>query len=67
MLKRTLVLSLFLASLVASIYADDKFITQVVLMTYNATKAQCDDNPNGTIICHTEKNFKKRENQGYTC
>lgn len=56
MLKRTLVLSLFLASLVASIHADDKFITHVTLTTYNATKAQCDNNPNetanGTIICH---------------
>ena len=52
MLKRTLVLSLFLASLAASIHADDKFITQVALMTYNVTKAQCDNNPNGTIICH---------------
>ena len=56
MLKRTLVLSLFLFSLVASIHADDKFITQVALMTYNVTKAQCDNNPNktanGTIIDH---------------
>ena len=56
MLKRTLVLSLFLASLVASIHADDKFITHVTLTTYNATKAQCDNNPNktanGTIIDH---------------
>ena len=56
MLKRTLVLSLFLASLVTSIYADDKFITHVTLTTYNETKAQCDNNPNetanGTIICH---------------
>ena len=54
MLKRALVLSLFLASLVASIHADDKFITRVTLTTYNATKAQCDNNPNktanGTII-----------------
>ena len=56
MLKRTLVLSLFLAFLVASIHADDKFITHVTLTTYNATKAQCDNNPNktanGTIIDH---------------
>ena len=56
MLKRTLVLSLFLASLVASIHADDKFSTHVTLTTYNATKAQCDNNPNktanGTIIDH---------------
>ena len=56
MLKRTLVLSLFLASLAASIHADDKFITHVTLTTYNATKAQCDNNPNktanGTIIDH---------------
>lgn len=56
MLKRTLVLSLFLSSLVASIYADGKFITHVTLTTYNATKAQCDNNPNktanGTIIDH---------------
>ena len=56
MLKRTLVLSLFLASLVASIHADGKFITHVTLTTYNATKAQCDNNPNktanGTIIDH---------------
>ena len=56
MLKRTLVLSLFLTSLAASIHADDKFITHVTLTTYNATKAQCDNNPNetanGTIICH---------------
>ena len=56
MLKRTLVLSLFLASLVASIHADDKFTTHVTLTTYNATKAQCDNNPNetanGTIIDH---------------
>lgn len=56
MLKRTLVLSLFLASLVASIHADGKFITQVALMAYNATKAQCNNNPNktanGTIIGH---------------
>lgn len=56
MLKRTLVLSLFLASLVASIHADDKFITHVTLTTYNVTKAQCDNNPNktanGTIIDH---------------
>lgn len=56
MLKRILVLSLFLASLVASIHADDKFITHVTLTTYNATKAQCDNNPNktanGTIIDH---------------
>ena len=56
MLKRTLVLSLFLASLAASIYADGKFITHVTLTTYNATKAQCGNNPNktanGTIIDH---------------
>ena len=56
MLKRTLVLSLFISSLAASIYADDKFITQVALMSYNVTKAQCDNNPNktanGTIIDH---------------
>ena len=56
MLKRILVLSLFLSSLAASIYADDKFITHVTLTTYNATKAQCDNNPNktanGTIIDH---------------
>ena len=56
MLKRTLVLSLFLASLAASIHADDKFITHVTLTTYNATKAQCDNSPNktanGTIIDH---------------
>ena len=56
MLKRTLVLSLFLASLVASIHADGKFITHVTLTTYNATKAQCNNNPNktanGTIIDH---------------
>ena len=56
MLKRTLVLSLFLASLAASIHADDKFITHVTLTTYNATKSQCDNNPNktanGTIIDH---------------
>lgn len=55
-MKRILVLSLFLASLVASIHADDKFITHVSLTTYNATKAQCDSNPNetanGTIIDH---------------
>ena len=61
MLKRTLVLSLFLASLVASIHADDNFITHVTLTTYNATKAQCDNNPNktanGTIIDH--KKFKQ--------
>ena len=54
MLKRTLVLSLFLASLVASIHADDKFITHVTLTTYNTTEAQCDNSPNktanGTII-----------------
>ena len=54
MLKRALVLSLFLASLAASIHADDKFITHVTLTTYNATKSQCDNNPNktanGTII-----------------
>ena len=54
MLKRTLVLSLFLASLAASIHADDKFITHVTLTTYNATKVQCDNSPNktanGTII-----------------
>ena len=54
MLKRILVLSLFLASLAASIHADDKFITHVTLTTYNATKSQCDNNPNkaanGTII-----------------
>ena len=52
MLKRILVLSIFLSSLVASIYADDKFITQVALMTYNVTKVQRDNNPNGIIICH---------------
>ena len=56
MLKRILVLSLFLPSLAASIYADDKFTTHVTLTTYNATKAQCDNNPNktanGTIIDH---------------
>ena len=56
MLKRILVLSLFLSSLAASIYADDKFTTHVTLTTYNATKAQCDNNPNrtanGTIIDH---------------
>lgn len=56
MLKRILVLSLFLSSLVASIYADGKFITHVTLTTYNATKAQCGNNPNktanGTIIDH---------------
>ena len=61
MLKRTLVLSLFLASLAASIHADDKFITHVTLTTYNATKAQCDETPdvtaNGTIIDH--KKLKK--------
>ena len=56
MLKRTLVLSLFLTYMVASIHADDKFITHVTLTTYNATKAQCDETPdvtaNGTIIDH---------------
>ena len=56
MLKRILVLSLFLSSLVASIYANDKFTTHVTLTTYNATKSQCDNNPNktanGTIIDH---------------
>ena len=56
MLKRILVLSLFLSSLVASIHADDKFITHVTLTTYNATNAQCDNSPNktanGTIIDH---------------
>ena len=56
MLKRILVLSLFLSSLAVSIYADDKFTTHVTLTTYNATKAQCDNNPNktanGTIIDH---------------
>ena len=57
MLKRTLVLSLFLASLVTSIYADDKFITQVALMSYNVTKAQCDNNPNGTIIYHKKLKY----------
>ena len=61
MFKRILVLSLFLASLVASIHADDKFITHVTLTTYNATKVQCDNNPNetanGTIIDH--KKFKQ--------
>ena len=61
MLKRTLVLSLFLASLVASIHADDKFITHVTLTTYNATKAQCDNNPNetanGTIIDHKKLKY----------
>ena len=54
MLKRILVLNLFLSSLVASIYAYGKFITHVTLTTYNATKSQCDNNPNktanGTII-----------------
>ena len=56
MLKRILVLSLFLSYLAASIYADDKFTTHVTLTTYNATKAQCDNSPNktanGTIIDH---------------
>ena len=56
MLKRILVLSLFLSSLAASIYADDKFSTHVTLTTYNPTKAQCGNNPNktanGTIIDH---------------
>ena len=56
MLKRILVLNLFLSSLVDSIHADDKFITHVTLTTYNATKSQCDNNPNktanGTIIDH---------------
>lgn len=56
MLKRILVLSLFLSYLAASIYADDKFTTHVTLTTYNATKSQCDNNPNktanGTIIDH---------------
>ena len=56
MLKRTLVLILFLASLAASIHADNKFITHVTLTTYNATKSQCDNSPNktanGTIIDH---------------
>ena len=56
MLKRILVLNLFLSFLVDSIYADDKFTTHVTLTTYNATKAQCDNNPNktanGTIIDH---------------
>lgn len=56
MLKRILVLSLFLSSLVTSIHADDKFTTHVTLTTYNATKSQCDNNPNktanGTIIDH---------------
>ena len=56
MLKRILVLNLFLSSLVASIYAYGKFITHVTLTTYNATKAQCGNNPNktanGTIIDH---------------
>lgn len=56
MLKRILVLSLFLSSLMVSIYADDKFSTHVTLTTYNATKSQCDNNPNktanGTIIDH---------------
>ena len=56
MTKRILVLSLFLSSLVASIHADDKFITHVTLTTYNATEAQCDNSPNktanGTIIDH---------------
>lgn len=65
MLKKTLVLSLFLTSLVVSIHADGKFITHVTSTTYNATKAQCDNNPNktanGTIICHTEKNLKKEK------
>lgn len=50
MLKRILVLSLFLASLVALIHADDKFTTKVVLMTCSITKA----NPNDTIIYHKE-------------
>ena len=57
MLKRTLVLSLFLASLAASIHADDKFITRVTLTTYNATEAQCDNSPNGTIICHKKLKY----------
>ena len=56
MLKIILVLNLFLSSLVASIYAYGKFITHVTLTTYNATKAQCGNNPNktanGTIIDH---------------
>lgn len=47
---------LFAGFLTALIHADDKFITHVTLTTYNATKAQCDNNPNetanGTIICH---------------
>ena len=63
MLKRILVLSLFLSSLAASIHADDKFITHVTLTTYNATKAQCGNNPNktanGTIIDH--KKLKQRK------
>ena len=45
---------LFAGFLMASIYADDKFITHVTLTTYNATKAQCDETPdvtaNGTKI-----------------
>ena len=57
MLKRILVLSLFLSYLAASIYADDKFTTHVTLTTYNATKAQCDNNPNGTIICHKKLKY----------
>ena len=56
MLKKNISLSLFLASLVTSIHADGKFITHVTLTTYNATKTQCDNNPNktanGTIINH---------------
>ena len=47
---------LFAGFLTALIHADDKFITHVTLTTYNATKAQCDNNPNktanGTIIDH---------------
>ena len=47
---------LFAVFLTALIHADDKFITHVTLTTYNATKAQCDNNPNktanGTIIDH---------------
>ena len=47
---------LFAGFLTALIHADDKFITHVTLTTYNATKSQCDNNPNktanGTIIDH---------------
>ena len=45
---------LFAGFLTALMHANDKFITHVTLTTYNATKAQCDNNPNktanGTII-----------------